>query len=65
MYVQDRLRQDATELQRLLAQGAQILVCGSREMAAGVRTVVEALLADQGGSVEQLKQQGRYREDVY
>lgn len=65
MYVQDRLRQDAAELQRLLAQGAQILVCGSREMAAGVRAVVEALLADQGGSVEQLKQQGRYREDVY
>lgn len=65
MYVQDRLRQDATELQRLLAQGAQILVCGSREMAAGVRAVVETLLAGQGGSVEQLKQQGRYREDVY
>lgn len=65
MYVQDRLRQDAAELQRLLAQGAQILVCGSREMAAGVRAVMEALLAGQGGSVEQLKQQGRYREDVY
>jgi sulfite reductase (NADPH) flavoprotein alpha-component len=65
MYVQDRLRQDAAELQRLLAQGAQILVCGSRQMAAGVRAVVEALLAGQGGSVEQLKQQGRYREDVY
>lgn len=65
MYVQDRLRQDAAELQRLLAQGAQILVCGSREMAAGVRAVVETLLAGQGGSVEQLKQQGRYREDVY
>lgn len=65
IYVQDRLRQDAAELQRLLAQGAQILVCGSREMAAGVRAVVETLLAGQGGSVEQLKQQGRYREDVY
>lgn len=65
MYVQDRLRQDAAELQRLLAQCAQILVCGSRDMAAGVRAVMEALLAGQGGSVEQLKQQGRYREDVY
>ena len=34
-------------------------------MAAGVRAVVETLLASLGGSVEQLKQQGRYREDVY
>ncbi|MEK8079171.1 PepSY domain-containing protein [Pseudomonas sp. XK-1] len=65
MYVQDRLRQDAGELTRLLQQGAQVLVCGSREMAAGVRAVIEPLLLQLGSTIEQLRLQGRYREDVY
>jgi len=65
LYVQDRLRQDASALQGLFAQGAQVLVCGSKDMAAGVRAVLETLLAQRGSSVDDLRLQGRYREDVY
>ncbi len=65
LYVQDRLRQDAGTLLGLLGQGAQVLVCGSKDMAAGVREVLESLLVQLGSSVEQLRLQGRYREDVY
>ena len=64
-YVQDSLRADAASVRTLLQQGAQVLVCGSREMAAGVRAVLETLLADMGSNLEQLKAQGRFREDVY
>ena len=64
-YVQDRLREDAQQLSLLLQQGAQVLVCGSREMAAGVRAVIEPMLQSLGESLEQLRVQGRYREDVY
>ena len=65
MYVQERLQQDAPALLTWLQQGAQVLVCGSRDMAAGVRAVLEPLLVQLGSSIEQLKLQGRYREDVY
>lgn len=64
-YVQDRLREDAQRLAALLQQGAQVLVCGSREMAAGVRAVIEPILQELGSSIEQFRLQGRYREDVY
>lgn len=64
-YVQDRLREDGVSIRALLQQGAQVLVCGSREMAAGVRAVLEALLAEMGSNLDQLKAQGRFREDVY
>lgn len=64
-YVQDRLREDGASVRALLQQGAQVLVCGSREMAAGVRAVLESLLAEMGSNLDQLKAQGRFREDVY
>lgn len=64
-YVQERLAEDAAGLRTLLEQGGQVLVCGSRAMAAGVRGILEQVLAELGGSLEQLKAQGRYREDVY
>lgn len=64
-YVQDLLREDGASVRTLLQQGAQVLVCGSREMAAGVRAVLESLLAEMGSNLDQLKAQGRFREDVY
>ena len=63
--MQDRLGQDAALLSKLFAEGAQVLVCGSKAMAAGVREVLDNLLLPLGCSVEQLRTQGRYREDVY
>jgi sulfite reductase (NADPH) flavoprotein alpha-component len=64
-YVQDRLLADAPRLRELVAQGAQVLVCGGRQMADGVAAAWEQILAGSGQSVAQLRLQGRYVEDVY
>ncbi|MEN5301078.1 PepSY domain-containing protein [Pseudomonas sp. TWI628] len=64
-YVQDRLISDALALRRLIEKGAQVLVCGSREMAKGVMQALDEVLAPLDLSVLTLKAQGRYREDVY
>jgi len=64
-YVQDRLLSDALALRRLIEKGAQVLVCGSREMAKGVMQALDEVLAPLNLSVQALKTQGRYREDVY
>ncbi|WP_260958725.1 PepSY domain-containing protein [Pseudomonas citri] len=64
-YVQDRLLGDALILRRLIEKGAQVLVCGGREMAKGVMQVLDEVLAPLNLSVLTLKAQGRYREDVY
>lgn len=64
-YVQDRLISDALALRQLIEKGAQVLVCGSREMAKGVMQALDDVLAPLNLSVLTLKAQGRYREDVY
>ncbi|MFV3335341.1 PepSY domain-containing protein [Pseudomonas sp. NY15437] len=64
-YVQDRLRADAGELRPLIAAGAQVLVCGGRDMAQGVRRAFDELLGPLALSVEQLRAGGRYREDLF
>lgn len=64
-YVQDRLISDALALRRLIEKGAQVLVCGSREMAKGVMQALDEVLVPLNLSVLTLKAQGRYREDVY
>ena len=64
-YVQDRIRQDAAALRALITQGAQIMVCGSRNMAGGVMSALEDVLAPLGLTPVALKAQGRYLEDVY
>ncbi|MEO7065905.1 MAG: sulfite reductase flavoprotein subunit alpha [Rhodanobacter sp.] len=64
IYVQQRLREAADELRRWIDAGAAIYVCGSL---AGMAPAVDAVLNDVLGaeSLEQLRQQGRYRRDVY
>lgn len=64
-YVQDRLIDDAQALRRLIEKSAQVLVCGSREMAKGVMQALDEVLAPLNLTVLTLKAQGRYREDVY
>ncbi|NGO66047.1 N-acetylglucosamine transferase [Rhizobium daejeonense] len=64
-YVQDILRKDAARLGRLIAAGGQVLVCGGREMAAGVAAALADILAPQGVTLATLKAEGRYAEDVY
>ena len=64
-YVQDALRQDAQSLRDLIANGAKIMVCGGRDMGAGVRDAITDIMAPLGISAATLKSQGRYAEDVY
>lgn len=64
-YVQDRLAADAQELCVLLRRGAQIMVCGGRDMADGVSRSLDAILAPLGLSTAALRASGLYLEDVY
>lgn len=64
-YVQDKITIDAEELRGLIKDGAQILVCGGRNMADSVRLAINEIIAPLGMDVATLKAQGRYREDVY
>ncbi|POF42584.1 flavodoxin [Pseudomonas laurylsulfativorans] len=64
IYVQDRLRESADELEKWLADGAVIYICGSLQgMASGVDQVLNEVLGS--AEVERLIEQGRYRRDVY
>ena len=74
VYVQDRMREQATELWKWLQQGAYFYVCGdAKRMAKDVDAALHALVAAQGGMtpeaagewVKQLKKDGRYQRDVY
>ncbi len=65
LYVQDAIRRDAARLATLIVGGAQVLVCGGRDMGAGVRAAFDEILTPFGLTPALLKAQGRYREDVY
>tara|TARA_R100000900_G_scaffold22441_2_gene17827 strand:- start:35879 stop:37219 length:1341 start_codon:yes stop_codon:yes gene_type:complete len=63
-YVQDILRERSTALAAWLADGAVIMVCGSRQgMARGVHDTLVDVLGRP--ALEALIQQDRYRRDVY
>lgn len=64
-YVQDRLLEEGTRVRELVERGAQIMVCGGRDMASGVREAMDACLAPLGLSVDILKRRGLYLEDAY
>jgi sulfite reductase (NADPH) flavoprotein alpha-component len=63
--VQDSLRKDALHLRDMIAGGAQIMVCGGRDMAQGVKDVLAEVLSPIGLDPVTLKAAGRYAEDVY
>jgi sulfite reductase (NADPH) flavoprotein alpha-component len=63
--VQDALRGDAAELARLIRDGARVMVCGGRDLAAGVADALAEILAPTGLTPAVLKAEGRYVEDVY
>ena len=64
IYVQDILRENAEELKHWIDQGAVIYVCGSIEgMASGVDHALNDILGED--KVDELRQSGRYRRDVY
>lgn len=64
-YVQDGLLGDRNLVRQLIERGAQIIVCGGRDMAAGVRLAIDDIVAPLGETAQHLKAHGRYLEDVY
>lgn len=64
-HVQDRLAADAPRLRDLVRHGAQILVCGSRDMSAAVTGTLDGILRPLGLDLATLRAGGRYVEDVY
>ena len=64
-YVQDIILRDAAYLRTLIENGAQILVCGSRDMANGVQAALAEILLPSGLTPVALKAKGQYAEDVY
>ncbi|WP_029003206.1 PepSY domain-containing protein [Azorhizobium doebereinerae] len=64
-YIQDRLAADAPRLRELIRQGAQILVCGGRDMAQAVTLALDTVVQPLGLDLATLKSAGRYVEDVY
>src|SRR5690606_17225043 len=74
VYVQHRLREQAADLYRWIADGAHVYVCGDAEhMAHDVHEALLAVVAGQGGRgreaagdyLRELQQEGRYQKDVY
>ena len=64
-HVQDALRDDADHLRAAVLRGARIMVCGGRDMAAGVTAALNDVLQPLGITVAQLKADERHVEDVY
>ncbi len=64
-YVQEALRANGAEVARLIREGARVMVCGGREMAAGVADALAEILAPTGKSLAELKIEGRYSQDVF
>ncbi len=64
-YVQDALRGEASQVAELIRNGARVMVCGGRDMAAGVADALAEILAPTGLTPAVLKSEGRYVEDVY
>ena len=65
VYVQDRIAADPENIRQLVASGAQFLICGSKDMANAVANAIDEILAPLGDSIDHLRAQGRYLEDVY
>ncbi len=64
-YVQDALREDGADIARQIRAGGQVLICGSTAMAHGVAEAFAEILRPLDLTVEGLKSDGRYFEDVY
>lgn len=65
IYLQHKISADATILRAMVLAGAQIMVVGGREMARGVMAAMQDVIAPAGLTVDQLKAEGRYVEDIY
>jgi len=71
IYVQDKIRQRATEFFHWLENGATLYVCGAKKMSEDVEKTILDLLINSGDKedpenyLNELKSAGRYLKDVY
>ena len=65
LYVQDRIAMEANVMRDLIKGGAQVMVCGGRDMAGSVASVIDGIVKPIGLDLSKLKAEGRYVEDVY
>lgn len=64
-YVQDRIAADEHALRERIRHGAQILVCGSRDMGRAVAATLDRIVRPLGLDLATLRAGGRYVEDIY
>ncbi len=62
--VQDKMREDQVALCSLIAKGAQIIVCGGRDMGRGIVAALDEILAQMGLTAAILRTTERYLADV-
>ena len=65
LYVQDRIAMEANVMRDLIKGGAQVMVCGGRDMAGSVASTLDSIVKPLGLDLSKLKAEGRYVEDVY
>lgn len=65
IYVQDKLLEKAVQIRELVADNAQIMLCGGRRMASDVHITMNTILAPLSLDVEALKKLNLYLEDTY
>ncbi|MEQ1648202.1 MAG: PepSY domain-containing protein [Hyphomicrobiaceae bacterium] len=65
LYVQDRIAMEAHVMRDLIKNGAQVMVCGGRDMAGSVASVIDGIIKPIGFDLAKLRAEGRYVEDVY
>lgn len=74
IYVQHRLREQAKDVYEWLERGAAIYLCGdAKQMAPDVHAALREIIAEQSGKdaayaddyLDRLREEGRYRRDVY
>lgn len=64
-HVQQVLALDGAQLRAQIDAGGQVLLCGGREMAEGVRAALSNVIAPLGLDLAQMRHNGRLIEDVY
>jgi len=64
-YVQDLLRKNASDIAQDLQVGGIVMVCGSLAMASAVATEIDIIAQTTGSSLADMRQGGRYLEDIY
>ena len=64
-YVQRDILEHAAPLSALLLEGAQVMVCGGRDMGGQVARAFDAIVTNAGLDLAVLRRDGRYCEDIY